>query len=316
MKTFDFNDYFSLTNDGYYSSEEDYLEVLNEVLNEELGYLLLKGFPIHRQTEKEIQENILKFGFTLGVPVSETKYNDFILRLEDLNTIIDDGKANSKNRPLLNGQEDARAVPIHNDRSDLLVLCGMKPARKGGETFVVSSNQICEKLIDKYPKQFEVLQQPFKYDYMEGLQEIPIISKTSNGYIMWYVRSIIENTIKTNNLPNLTIAQIDALDTLDQVINEFRESIILKHGDVLIVNNHKALHGRLKFLEGDNRLLYRIWISSPASQKLPNSYSTLFRHTDQGCYRGGVWSDDFELNQISTNINLAKEQIKKLVISD
>lgn len=305
MKTFQFSKFFTITDNGYYSCSEHSLKEFNKILNQDAGYFLLKGFPVDGSSEKEIQTNIFKFAFTFGVPISETKYNDFILRLEDVDTAGKNAKSKVRNRPLLSGQENARAIPVHNDRSDLLVLFGVKPSKKGGQTFFVSSNQVCIKLYKEYPKQFKVLQKPFHYSYQGVIQEIPIISKTSNGFIVWYVRPRIEK---------LSQEKLEALDILDLIINEFKESVILQNGDVCIANNHKALHGRRRFPKGDDRLLYRIWLSTSNGQQLPESYQSIFRHTKPGSYRGGVWSNDFDMSLIPSDIDIARENIMQMLI--
>ncbi|MBL6445750.1 TauD/TfdA family dioxygenase [Fulvivirga sp. 29W222] len=309
MKAFNFDDFFSKGDQGYYSCNADTISNFENILYNEEGYFILKGFPLEGSSEQEIQTNVLKWAFTLGVPLSETIYDDFVVRLEDIDT-AKTGSNKVRNRPLLVGQENAGFIPMHNDRADLLVLFGVTPSKREGETFMVSTNKICSQLMKDYPEQFATLREKFSYHYPGGTLKMPIISESSKGLIMWYVRSRIENK------EELSVEQMEALNMLDKLIDEHKEGVVLQHGNICVINNHKALHGRQKFPEGDDRLLYRVWLSDPRSCELPDHYMRMFRYTKSGSYRGGVWSDEFDQELIPSDINMARENVKHLLHTD
>lgn len=317
MKTFEFCKIFTKKKNGYFICPPNYMKEFKNILDKGDGYLLIKGFPVSTKNVNALETELLKLSFTFGIPVSQSNKNNFIVRVED---II--GK-NEPSTSLTRGYEYSGALPPHNDRCDLFMLVGIQASSQGGKTRLINSKIICNQLANDYPDVYEILQRDFPVDHSKftekqgDISSYPIISQTTEGDILfWYTRPFIENAAKFDIKNGLKKEQVRALHILDKIIEENIEAYLLQKGDVLLVNNHKTLHGRQKFLEGDKRLLYRVWLSIPNGKKLPTKYLKLFGRVQEGTYRGGVWSDQLKLTDISPNFETAQKEIKELLFAN
>ena len=72
----------------------------------------------------------------------------------------------------------------------------------------------------------------------------------------------------------------------------------LQPGDVQIVNSHVTLHSRTEFVDQDDpaqkRLLYRLWLAPPDSERLPESWRDLYRTVEPGMVRGGIRGHQYD----------------------
>jgi hypothetical protein len=63
-------------------------------------------------------------------------------------------------------------------------------------------------------------------------------------------------------------------------------------GDIQLLNNHVAYHGRTHYEDADgadqDRLLLRMWVATPNSRPLPASYLPIWGTTEPGVPRGGI----------------------------
>lgn len=310
MNKYQFDKIFTKNDDGYYCCSSAHKEQMEQILNEGDGYFIINGFPITEQSTEALEKDILKFSFTFGVPVSQSIKNDFILRIEDLKSKMDSTFS-------AEGYQDSGDMPPHNDRCDLLMLYGIQPATQGGYTRLIKSKLVCNQLSNEYPVAFEILQRDFTFDNScyskkDGDEyQLPILHRRDNGdFMVWYSKWFIQNAVRLNHNLHLSEDEIAALDILDKVIESNIERCMLQKGDILIVNNHRSLHSRQRFLAGDERLLYRVWLSIPDGLELSIKYKSIFGRVEKGSYRGGVWSDQRRLTDISKNMDIAKKEIK------
>jgi len=77
---------------------------------------------------------------------------------------------------------------------------------------------------------------------------------------------------------------------------EIAESIcyrmVLKPGDIQLLNNHVIYHARGDFKDdpasGKVRQLYRLWLAMPNSRALPEDHAVLWGDVSAGAMRGGI----------------------------
>ena len=66
----------------------------------------------------------------------------------------------------------------------------------------------------------------------------------------------------------------------------------LRAGDIQLLNNHVTYHARTAFEDdersGRDRLLYRLWLSTPNSRALPRGFEVLWGSIEPGALRGGI----------------------------
>ena len=85
-----------------------------------------------------------------------------------------------------------------------------------------------------------------------------------------------------------------ALDRFDDIVRrpDLAHSLWLEPGDVQIINSHVTLHSRTEFIDHEEparkRLLYRLWLAPPDSERLPKSWRSLYRAVEPATVRGGI----------------------------
>ena len=66
----------------------------------------------------------------------------------------------------------------------------------------------------------------------------------------------------------------------------------LEPGDLQIINSHVTLHSRTDFTDHEDpskkRLLFRLWLAPPNSDRLPESWRVLYKAVEPGTVRGGI----------------------------
>ena len=108
-----------------------------------------------------------------------------------------------------------------------------------------------------------------------------------------YQRNYINSAKRFDDAPQLTAEQIEALDLLDEIVNEpnIHLRMRLKPGDMQFVYNHTMLHDRTAFVDwpekDQRRHLLRLWLALPNDRPLPPIYAERYGSIEIG-NRGGV----------------------------
>jgi hypothetical protein len=284
------------------------------------GWRVLDGseWPALGATASE--RDLVEFAFALGVPLSQNGIGEMCCRVEDRGVL--------QERATARGYLTGEALPLHNDRSDVLILhCVREASGQGGDTTLVRIDEIHSILQASAPLSCEVLRRPLPYDlrgsHREGERqwiEIPVFSGEGGSLRGWYCRRFIESCERFDDCPRLSAVQREALDTLDGLIEEKNliERVHLKAGQTLVLNNHRVLHGRTSIQENTpeaKRLMYRLWVSPPWSPELSSEYLPLFGRLSPGAYRGGVWPQTAGLDTYPIDLSSARAVIRKAVAS-
>ena len=86
--------------------------------------------------------------------------------------------------------------------------------------------------------------------------------------------------------------QWEALDLLAELAEELCHEMQFELGDIQFINNHVVYRARSAFEDdatsGQQRLLYRVWLSMANSRPLPESYGILFGSTAASALRDGI----------------------------
>jgi hypothetical protein len=258
-----------------------------------LGLVVLTGFPVDAAEPVEIELAYWTLGLMLGRPVSQSAKGDLLGRVEDRGSDIAS--------PVQRGYESSAALPFHVDRTDLIGLLCVSPARSGGLSRIVSSAMVHDLLLAESPELAALLYEPFPNDRRGEEQpgespwcDIPVFSRVDTSFACRYVRRFIEGSQRHDAAPRLTEGQRAAMDALDAVLERPGVSLDmqLRPGDLQLINNFHILHARTAFTDGDGgrgRLLLRLWLAFAESPELPAHYRPLYGATASGSYRGGVW---------------------------
>lgn len=149
------------------------------------------------------------------------------------------------------------ALPPHtdsaySDRPHALVAFHMvRRDPLGGLSTVVPVADIVSSLA---PAMLDLLREP---RFAFGREDMPILWGPRGGESMRYYRAQIETALRLRGAA--TVDPDAALDALDGLLASIAERRIfrLDDGEMLLLDNRKALHGRTAFAPDSDRLMYR-----------------------------------------------------------
>lgn len=256
------------------------------------GFVVVTGFPVDRTDPREVEMAYWILGQLLGRPVSQSRKGDLLGRVEDRGADV--------SSPVQRGYESSAELPFHVDRTDVIGLLCVRPARSGGLSRLASSRHVHDVLAGEHPELLAELRRPFPNDRRGEEQPgespwsgIPVFSETGGDFAARYVRRFIEGSQRHATAPRLTERQIAAMDALDRTLRRpgVALDMELRAGDLQLINNFHILHARTAFTDGGGhgRLLLRLWLAFSGSPELPGDFASLYGATTAGSYRGGVW---------------------------
>ncbi len=123
---------------------------------------------------------------------------------------------------------------------------------------------------------------------------LPVWGVRDGKFTSHYSRTFVEVAQRrpAAEVPRLSAAQAEALDTLHDLAEELCLAMNFAPGDIQFVNNHVIYHARTAFedaaAQGADRLLYRLWLAMPNSRPLPQGHEVLWRSIEPGALRGGI----------------------------
>ncbi|MEM7011129.1 MAG: TauD/TfdA family dioxygenase [Verrucomicrobiota bacterium] len=122
----------------------------------------------------------------------------------------------------------------------------------------------------------------------------PIFSFHEGHFASAFLRVLIERAYAMNDLPDMTVAQREALDFVEAVAAEpeMHAAFHQEPGDILLLNNWVTYHRRTAFVDYDDpalkRHILRIWLSVPNSRPLAPWFKDNYGATEAGAIRGGM----------------------------
>ncbi|MFN8576570.1 MAG: TauD/TfdA family dioxygenase [Candidatus Sericytochromatia bacterium] len=234
---------------NYIDFDKD-LETLSKYVKEAIKNT---GVSIIRNFELSKDDSIfIKFSEILGEPINEERNIDgkTIYRVEINKKLDIPTYANTEYE-----------FWCHTDCSDfdeppdtIMLLCE-KPSETGGETFLISIKEVCEKLSNN-----DIFLLTHKAFPIRGLI-FPILTSVNDELYVRYNRVSIDTSTKIAGI-ELEPMYLNVINKLDRVINENKFIVKLNKGECLITNNNTILHGRNSFPENSNRLMKRIRLYS------------------------------------------------------
>ncbi|MER5749023.1 TauD/TfdA family dioxygenase [Streptomyces sp. NPDC002088] len=271
---------------------EEFAAELHRRLTGDPGFVVVTGFPVDRADQREVEMAYWILGQLLGRPVSQSRKGDLLGRVEDQGADV--------SSPVQRGYESSAELPFHVDRTDVIGLLCVRPARSGGLSRLASSRFVHDVLASEHPELLQELCRPFPNDRRGEEQPgeapwsgIPVFSRTGGDFAARYVRRFIEGSQRHATAPRLTERQIAAMDALDRTLRQpgVALDMELRAGDLQLINNFHILHARTAFTDGAERgrLLLRLWLAFSGSPELPQDFASLYGATAAGSYRGGVW---------------------------
>jgi len=276
------------------------LNNLNKELVLGLGFKLLKGLPIENYSIDTCAIMFCGIGSYIGSARSQNSSGHLLGHVRD--TGVD--PKSFKTRIY---QTSARQS-FHTDSCDAVGLLCLKKAKKGGSSMLASSvtayNEIAKRRLDLLPSLFEPVAYDRRGEHKKEEQEfftIPVFNWFKGNLTCIYHRTYVDSAQRFDNAPKLTEKQKEALDLLDQILNDpsIHFEMELEPGDLQFVYNHSLLHDRKAYTDWknpkDKRHLFRLWLSLPNDRPLPAVFSQRYGNLTIGD-RGGIFTEETTLH--------------------
>ena len=268
------------------------LKQISHDLEQGCGAAWLRGLP------KDLDQALLERMFWLlalhlGVPLSQSAEGERLYSVADKGYAADD--------PRTRGPNTRSKLSYHTDRCDVIGFCCYRQAKSGGENRIVSSMAIYNEILNRRPDLLNLLCEPFYYlrHTVDGGNEKPwcqqpVFSFCDGHFAASLLRVLIDRAHSHPDLPDLSSAQKEALDLVENLADEpfLHHSFYQEPGDILFINNWVNLHRRTEFEdwpEPDRRRhIFRIWLSVPNSRPLDPLFLDNYGAVEAGALRGGM----------------------------
>jgi hypothetical protein len=195
------------------------LKEIETVLKSGKGWLILYDFISDLPSEVEITQALIEQACKLGALVEQNQAGEICCRIEDAGV--------ARDSPLVRGYTTRDALPLHNDRADILILHSVRPAQHGGETRIVTADKVVAAMEARFPEHLSTLRADFPYDlrrpnrtHGQGWAEIPIVNTLADFESIWFCHEFIESCQRFENCPKLSINQQEAVAALVEVMSD------------------------------------------------------------------------------------------------
>ncbi|SDE45688.1 TauD/TfdA family dioxygenase [Glycomyces harbinensis] len=219
------------------------------------GFAVLRGFPIADLDESQLETAYFGLSTHVGRATPQSRDGALVHHVKDRPT--SEQKTGGHR-----GYMSNEALPLHTDPSDLLTLLCIKDAAEGGMNQLASSMTVHNHLLEHHRELLGLLYKPFAYDRRgtESAGELPYYWNPIFGYFegrlacRYYRRERAELAPAKSGVP-LSPVEIAALDAFDETaaLPEHTIELKLRPGDILMVDNNYALHGRTAFADAGTR---------------------------------------------------------------
>jgi hypothetical protein len=269
------------------------LATIGRQLEEGAGAVRMHGFPIEELDESAARLLYWAMAVRLGTPVSQSAKGERIFSVRDAGFRNDDPRAR--------GPNTRKRLTFHTDRSDVVGFLCLRQAREGGENEIASSTAVYNEIRARRPDLLWELMQPFYYlrHTVDTANDRPwcrqpVFSFRDGWFACCLLRVLIERAHRNPELPDLTPAQVEALDLVESIADDERRRVRFRQqaGDLIWLNNWVVLHKRQAFVDHDDpslrRHILRLWLSMPNSRPLDPLFLDNYGAVEAGAIRGGM----------------------------
>lgn len=285
------------------ASTADLLAEISGELENGFGAVRLRGLPVERYSDDDIRQIFWGLGRHLGTAVFQNARGEIMGEVRDETKLPDKTYAQSDAGKVVSSRARARSTgPLrwHTDRCDVIALLCVRNAKAGGVSKLTSIATIYNEIQRRRPDLLELLCQDY-WRARPGDEDgpasnrafaLPVFGVQDGKLTCQYSRTYVEQAQEFPEVPRITAAQNEALDLLAEVAEDNCLHSPFVPGDIQLLNNHVIFHGRTAYEDDatshQERLLFRLWLSTPNSRRLPHGFDKLWGSTEPGALRGGV----------------------------
>jgi len=263
------------------------------------GIALVRNLPRALLSEKEFELMTWGIGLHEGVARPQGRASQYIspVRNVGVNYRSATGRGYSSNAEL----------DYHTDRADVIVLTCYNKAVSGGTSMLVSTAAAYERFAALHPDLLGYLRRPLHFSRQGELRPgqaptfaHPLVTEIDGRrYVRWN-RNRVQTAQDLPGVPRIEPDFWHALDAFDAVLHDpaIEYSMVLEPGDMQILNGNATLHARTDYEDTEElaqrRLLFRLWLSPPDSERLPESWTGVYGSVEPGAVRGGILGDHYD----------------------
>lgn len=269
------------------------LATIREQLEHGAGAVRMHGFPLEGLDGSRARALYWAMAVHLGTPVSQSARGERIFSVRDAGFRDDD--------PRSRGPNTRKRLSFHTDRADVVGFLCLQQAAEGGENEIASSMTVYNDIRARRPDLLRVLMDPFCYlrhtidpENARPWCRLPVFSFRDDRFACCLLRVLIERAHAHPDLPDLTAAQIEALDLVESRAASDDRRVVFRQeaGDLIWMNNWTILHKRRAFTDhpdpASRRHILRLWLSMPNSRPLDPRFADHFGDVEAGAIRGGI----------------------------
>lgn len=242
------------------------LAAIAEELEHGRGFLVLRGLPVQRLHDDEIDALTFGIGLHMGHPVRQNPRGDL------LGVVMNVGDVSKKTTRVY---ETNLYLPYHSDPSDVVGLLCVRKALHGGVSSLVSVAAIYNEILARHPQYLALYYRPWYFTHLcEDQPSLsPIFSHHDDKISCRYLRQYTELGHEIRGLP-LSRVEVEALDLFDAIMQDpaLRLDMLLEPGDLQFANNYAVLHSRTEFQDASDpamrRRMLRLWLKMPRARAL------------------------------------------------
>lgn len=239
------------------------------------GFVLVRGVPVTELSERQAELLYWGIGLHVGIPIHQKSEDDLLVHIRDLGVDPDD--------PHVRGFQTSARLDYHADSSDVVGLLCIRPAKAGGVSTIVSSVAVHDEIVRRRPNLADLLHEDWWHDRRSGdgpesFFQCPVFAEQDGRLFAHYGRQYIESATRGPGVPDLTVAQIEAMDLLDELDNspEFILNMDFAPGDIQFLNNYTIMHARTEYEDYPEperrRDLIRLWLVLDRDLGLPPAF--------------------------------------------
>lgn len=268
------------------------------------GVVRLSGLPVDRLSRSAIRRLFWGFCANLGTPLHQNSTGEILAEVRDETGVGAAIAPTIGPGPVVSARTISRsagALRFHTDKCDLLALLCVSNGISGGVSKIASSVTVHNEIARRRPDLLEVLYQPFwrmrpadeEGDRKDRLFAMPVFARAGDGgFTSQYSRTYVNQAQEDPSVPRLTAAQNEAMDLMAEIAEETCLNAPFEPGDMQFLTQHVTYHGRTAFTDdrqsGAERVLLRIWLSTPFSRLLPDDCAVQWGDVRAGALRGGA----------------------------
>ena len=246
-------------------------ELVGEIkrrLLDEIGFVLLEGFPLDDFSADEVKAAYWVLGRLLAPPVAAKLDGTVLYDIKDFGEAYRIG---------IRGSHTSKELEFHTDNTfahappDFISLLCLHPAQEGGVSRIASFCNLHNELLADHPRHLERLYEPYYYDrQMEHYEGEPKVSiSRAFDYNGSYLRGRLSYNVMMQGYElmgeEMDPDGLQALDTAYEIINDPGRWVehTLQRGQIQFVNNRAVAHARTGFADDSQapgkRHLLRLW---------------------------------------------------------